>query len=689
MTVDAESRRAHRAAAARDRATASAQAPGYRRDIDGLRAVAILLVVVYHVWIGRVSGGVDVFLMISAFFLTGSFVRRMEAGKRLAVGSFLLSRFRRLMPAASVVLAATLGACWLLLPQTAWPQLWKEGWASLGYVQNWVLAADGVDYYAHDSALASPLQHFWSLSVQGQVFVLWPLLFLLGALIVRWTKKSPTVVMAWLFGLVFVGSLAFSIWETADLQTFAYFDTRARLWEFAAGSLLALAVPRLRLNRFLRAALGWIGLAGIVVCGMVIDVRGGFPGYLALWPIVSAALVIVAGTRPQGEHPELGEFGPGRFLATRPVLFLGRDAYALYLVHWPVLILWLNVRERPQASFLDGLAIIAISLVLARLVTMFVERPLRLAGGQRGSVWRNAGVVLLCAVVVASVLVPWQILTTSKAAAEQAAYADEYTGAMGGDTARDGKGIPVIPIPGDDAGRWAELDEACSGRFASDIPEVQESCTQTSNADTAKHLVVVIGDSHANEFAGALQPVASERDWGIVMLMRPWCSLDKHEEGTEADGYCGGWQRAAMDKLIAIHPDAMFTIVTAAAPDSPDERVLNGIDEVIDEATAAGIPMYGVRDNPRSSIYNYYECAYNKEPCDFPLSGALAETNPAAPLADRIGLIDFTPWICPHGTCYTELGHVSVYLDNNHLSFPFVKSLAPALSGQLGDFLKP
>ncbi|MFD6697510.1 MULTISPECIES: acyltransferase family protein [unclassified Microbacterium] len=689
MTVDAESRRAHRAAAARRRAAANSQAPGYRRDIDGLRAVAILLVVVYHVWIGRVSGGVDVFLMISAFFLTGSFVRAMQAGRPLAVGSFLLSRFRRLMPAASVVLAATLGACWLLFPQTAWPRLWKEGWASLGYVQNWVLAIDGVDYYAHDSALASPLQHFWSLSVQGQVFVLWPVLFLLGALLVRWTKKSPTAVMAWVFGLVFAVSLAFSIWETADLQTFAYFDTRARLWEFAAGSLLALTVPRLRVNRLLRAVLGWIGLIGVAVCGMVIDVRGGFPGYLALWPIFAAALVIVAGTRPKGEHPELGELGPGRLLATRPVLFLGRDAYALYLVHWPVLILWLNVRERPEASFLDGLGIIAISLVLARLVTAFVEQPLRLPGGQRGSKWRNAGVMLLCVGIVAAVLVPWQQITTTTVTAQQATHVDEYTGAMGGDTAGDGKGVPVIPVPGDEDGRWAKLDGPCTGRFASDQPEVQESCTQTMNASNAKHLVVVIGDSHANEFAGALQPVAKERDWGIVMLMRPWCSLDKHEEGTEADGYCGGWQRAALDKLIEIHPDAMFTIVTAAAPDSPDERVINGIDEVIDEVTAAGIPLFGVRDNPRTSKYNYWECAVNKEPCDFPLSGALAETNPAASLGDRIGLVDFTPWICPNGTCYTELGHVSVYLDNNHLSFPFVKTLAPALDQQLGDFLKP
>ncbi|WP_439901632.1 acyltransferase family protein [Microbacterium azadirachtae] len=688
MTVDAESRRAHRAAAARRRA--GRQGPGYRRDIDGLRAVAILLVVVYHVWIGRVSGGVDVFLMISAFFLTGSFVRRMDAGRPLAVGSFLLSRFRRLMPAAAVVLAAALGACWLLLPESAWPQLWKEGWASLGYVQNWVLAADGVDYYAHDSALASPLQHFWSLSVQGQVFVLWPVLFLLGAMIVRWTRTSASSVMAVLFGLVFAGSLVFSVWETADQQTFAYFDTRARLWEFAAGSLLALALPHVRLPRIVRAVMGWIGLLGLIVCGMVIDVRGGFPGYLALWPIVSAALVIFAGTRPRDEHPELRDFGPGRFLAARPVLALGRDAYALYLVHWPILILWLTVRERPQASFLDGLAIIVLSLILARLVTMLVERPLRLPAGERGRPWRNVAVIALCIALVAAVLAPWQAITTAKAEAQKAAYAALYTGAAGGDTAADGKDVPLIPVPGaGDRERWSRLDEPCAGDFASEIAVVQESCTQTTDAAKAKHLVVVIGDSHANQFSGALRPVADERGWGVVMLMRPWCSLETHEEGSDLANYCDDWQRDATAHVLAMRPDALFTIITAATPDTPDERLIEGASDTVDRFLAEGIRVFGVRDNPRSAVDNRYECAVERHPCDFPVEQALAPENPAASLSDRIGLIDFTPWICPHGLCLTEMGHVAVYLDTNHLSYPFVHSLAPALSRQLGDYLKP
>jgi len=660
----------------------------YRRDIDGLRAVAILLVVAYHVWIGRVSGGVDIFLMISAFFLTGSFLRRMQAGMPIQAGRFLIGRFRRLMPAAAVVLAATLGVSWIMMPETMWPQLWKEGWASLGYVQNWVLAFDGVDYYAHDAALASPLQHFWSLSVQGQVFVLWALLFLLGALLVRWTRRSPTAIMSVLFGVVFAVSLSFSVYETETAQTFAYFDTSARLWEFAAGSLLALALPHLHVPRVLRAVLGWVGVLGIVVCGMVIDVQGGFPGYLALWPIVSAALVIVAGTRPRGEHPELRSLGPDRLLETRPVLAVGRDAYALYLVHWPVLILWLTWREETHTSIAGGLLVIMVSLVLARMLTLFVERQLRLPIGERGTVVRNLGVIGLCIALVAAVLLPWQIGTTVRNAQLQQQYAKTYTGAMGGDTAGEGGLIPLIPAPGaGDRDRWSRLDASCTGRFASKATLVQESCSQTRDAATAEHLVVVIGDSHANQFSGALRPVADERGWGVVMLMRPWCSLESYETGTESADYCDAWQRAAVSKVLSLKPDAVFTIITAASPDTADERLIDGAEDVVDTFTSAGIKVVGVRDNPRSAVTNYYECAISHQPCDFPVENALAEENPALALGDRITPIDLTPWMCPNGLCLTEMGHVAVYLDNNHLSFPFVKSLAPAVSKQLGDHL--
>ena len=679
MTVHRETRRA-------SRARAGSGAPSYRQDIEGLRAVAILLVVVYHVWIGRVSGGVDVFLMISAFFLTGSFLRRMRAGAPLAVGGFLLGRFRRLMPASSVVLAATLLASWLLLSQTSWPQLWRQGWASLGYVQNWVLGAEGVDYYARGSTLLSPLQHYWSLSIQGQAFVLWSLLFLLGALIARRTG-GPGAVMAVLFGLVFVASLAFSVVETSAQQSFAYFDTRARLWEFAAGSLLAIALPQLRLGRVLRAVLGWTGLVAIVVCGMVLDVRGGFPGYLALWPILGAVLVIVGGTRPPGDSGEQRDLGAGAFLTLRPVRALGRDAYALYLVHWPLLTLWLAVRKEPRPSLLEGLIIVVASLLLARLVTICVERPLRLRSGSNGGPWRNAAVIAGCVALVAAVLVPWQWGATSTAVAQQRAHKNVYLGAMGAPgTPPKSDPVPVIPgVNTPEPEKWTWLDGPCTGRFASSVDVVQESCRQTSDAATAEHVVVVMGNSHAQQLGTAVDAVAKKRGWGVVLVYRDWCLLDENEPGT--DTRCDEWQGAARDHVVEIHPDAVFLLATAASPDSPDEQVATGLDVVLDTFDAAGIPVVGVRDSPRSAVTNFFTCAVDRLPCDRPVAGVLAAENPALPYADRMRLVDFTPWICPDGTCYTVIGHIAVYLDMNHLSAQFLATLGPALDEQLKDFL--
>jgi len=227
----------------------------YRRDIDGLRAVAILLVVSYHVWFGRVSGGVDVFLMLSAFFLTRGFVRRMAGPAPVRPIRHLLGVFRRLLPAAAVTLVGILAVVWAVYPEAMRRSVAEQAWASLGYVQNWLLASESVDYYARTD-VPSPLQHFWSMSVQGQAFVLWVLLLWGCQVVVRRRGWSPDRVVGVVFGAVFAISFVYSVVRTASAQQLAYFDTGARLWEFAAGSLLVVALPHVRLGRVARTLVG-------------------------------------------------------------------------------------------------------------------------------------------------------------------------------------------------------------------------------------------------------------------------------------------------------------------------------------------------------------------------------------------------------------------------------------------------
>lgn len=649
-----------------------------RHDIDGLRALAVLLVVIYHVWLGRVSGGVDVFLMLSAFFLTSSFLRRLETGSGLGLARYWVRTFKRLLPASVVVLVAVLVATYLLLPENQWQTIWQQSWASLFYVQNWQLAATAVDYYAPHGALVSPLQHFWSLSVQGQVFILWPLLFALTALIVRLTRVRPRTVLFALFGAVFVASLAFSIIETSQQQELAYFDTRTRLWEFALGSLVALALPFVRLPRWARVVLGWCGLVALLVCGLVLDVRGGFPGYLALWPTLACAAIVLAGT-------EATRFGPGTLLSSRPLRRLGTWAYALYLVHWPVLIFWFAVTGRDSAGILAGTMLIVVSIALAYLLHRFVEDPLRSWKWVESTPRRGAAVILAAVLVVAVPLSAWQL--NERRVADLAQDIAIYPGAailIDGPTDALAQGVRPVPLPTALDAEWVALDSVCEGPLTPRDELLLGSCLQTLPYSPAKPTVVVVGDSHAQQFMGALLPLADEDDWNVVALLKGGCSF-----GVD-NGKCPEWSEASLEYVLDLHPEAVFTVGTAAEPDGPAEQLVPGFGRVLTELTRVGIDVIAVRDNPRFSD-NRYECALelgaDADECRVALEDALAAENPLDAVAsiDGVHTVDLTPYICPDELCSTVIGNVYVYLDNNHLTGTYAATLSPMLRSQLTE----
>ncbi|MFB6609598.1 acyltransferase family protein [Agromyces sp. NPDC056379] len=645
---------------------------GRRDDIDGLRALAVLLVVVYHVWLGRVSGGVDVFLMLSAFFLTLSFTRRLESGNPLGIGRYWIRTFKRLLPASVVVLVAVLAATALLLPPTQWPTIWQQSWTSLFYVQNWQLAATAVDYYAPHGALVSPLQHFWSLSVQGQVFILWPLIFVLAGAVVRRSGRQVRTVLAVLFGAVMIVSLASSVAETALAQDFAYFDTGARLWEFALGSLVALALPFVNLPDWARVALGWGGIAALFMCGLVLDVRGGFPGFLALWPTLACAAVVLGGTRPT-------RYGPGRLLASPPLRRLGTWSYALYLVHWPVLIFWFAITGRNSAGLLSGMAIIAVSICLAYLVHRLVEQPVRAWRWADVTPRRGVAVIVAAVLVVAVPLTYWQ--ANEQQRAEELSRIGDHPGAevlAGGFPDGFAASTPAVPLATALDAEWIALDGPCTGAFVPEDPELEGSCTQSIGAPSDAPTIVVVGDSHAEQFMGALLPITEEEEWQVVALLKGGCPFAVDE------GKCSVWSEAALRYVVELAPEAVFTIGTAAEIDGSGEQLVPGIMRVLDEITDAGIDVIAVRDNPRYSV-NRYECALANGPdhsaCQVAVSDALADPSPLDDVAWMSGVhpVDLTPYICPDDVCIAVVGNVYVYLDDNHLTGTYATSLAPML----------
>ncbi|MCT1775960.1 acyltransferase family protein [Brachybacterium sp. p3-SID957] len=684
--------------------------PVFRRELHGLRALALMLVAVYHIWLGRVSGGVDVFLFLSAFFLTGTFVRRLDAGRPLAVPRYWLHTFKRLLPPAAVTILATLAATWWLLPPSIWPTVMQQSAASIGYVQNVLLVFQEVDYQARDAGASSPLQHFWSLSVQGQAFLLWPLLFLLAVPLARRGKAVRRPLLG-LMALIVAASLTWSIIETASNQPVAYFDTGARLWEFAAGSMLALALPWIDRHtgarrpedetapRFgtQRAMLGWAGLIALLACGVLVDVSDQFPGWIAIWPLTGAAAVVIAG------HTGT-RWGVDRLLSTRPAAFIGDISYALYLVHWPLLVLWLHASQQERAGLLDGLVVLAGSILLAWVLTRAVDAPVRRSRRLEARPWRALAVVATSVALVVGAAGGWWLTLTGSEPERPTVSANPEVAT---DEVATVSSHSIRPYGWQLGSQWPDLPERCDGPWAPEKQFRHVHCQQLLPADsTAQETIVVVGSSHARQFIPALVPWAEQSGAQIVNLTMDGCEFLL---GTERTPYCTGYDEYALSYIDAVRPSMVLTTVTRTQADSAEEVMPAGTDTGVQMLLDRGIDVIAVRDTPRWGS-DRYECAERvitggSSPADADLAcGAeveqrLAITNPAASLAGlsargpsdappadagEVTLVDLTAQVCPDGRCAPVLGDTYVYLDDNHLTRLFVESaLEPVLRNEL------
>ena len=338
-----------------------------RRDIQALRAIAIIAVVLYHSWPGVAPGGqvgVDVFFVVSGFLITGMLVREAAASGTINSPRFYLRRATRLLPSAIIVLA-------FCVVMTAWVrdrgdqrQFFAEIIGSALYSQNWIqLFGDGA---------TTPMQHFWSLAVEEQFYLVWPALIVLAVVLARRFAKDGTASIAIVLGVVTALSFAYCVWQTGQDHAVAYYSTFARAWEFGVGGLLALAPVGLWMQRpRLRAALSWAGLAVILGSVLIAADQETFPGIVAAVPVLGTAAVIAAGTTGVA-------WGPDRLLSLAPVQWLGGISYALYLWHWPVIAFAPYVTRVPSESWFMVI-LLALAVTLAWATTRWIETPIRVA----------------------------------------------------------------------------------------------------------------------------------------------------------------------------------------------------------------------------------------------------------------------------------------------------------------------
>ena len=649
----------------------------FRPEIQGLRSLAVLMVVTYHIWFGRVSGGVDIFLLLSAFLMTLQFVGRYQQGRPMMLVKHWLHLFRRLLPAAVVVIIATLAASSVLLPPTRWLDMIAQGWASLFYAENLLLQSRAVDYFASDQGSASPFQHFWSLSIQGQVFILWPVIFALTAFAARRYRLRYRVLLAYVFAAIFLVSLISSIVLTASNQPRAYFDTGARLWEFALGTLVALLLPGLRLSGLARIILGWLGLAGMILCGIVLNVQAAFPGIAALWPTLAAAFVIAAGQTGS-------RAGADRLLGSPALVRLGNNSYALYLWHWPVLVLTLAWTGLEHAGWLLGGIIIAVSLLLASVTTRFIEAPWREwkwpEVRRRRAVLAVAACLLLGAAPMAAARWHVDTVNTPPTPFGTGAYpgANAINAGQIAATKQDVPYLPTLSVLEDD---WPVFDgKGCKGLSTS---EDGLNCDNGRGSASPAKTVVVLGNSHAHVWSTPLLELARKYNWHIIDRTKGFCPLSTVDDPPQSPG-CPAFNRRIVDDVISLRPDAVVTTTTRSRYSEQGEVLDPSWAEVAKRLNDGGVPVVGIRDNPRFTE-RVPECVMrnngNTAACDTdqaPNYQPVPPTDAIAPGLPGTAFLDFSDKFCAQGKCPVVIGNVLVYKDDNHVSATYMKTLVPA-----------
>jgi peptidoglycan/LPS O-acetylase OafA/YrhL len=648
-----------------------------RPDLQGLRAVAVLLVLGYHLWPQRLTGGfvgVDVFFVLSGFLITGHLVAEAERTGRIGLREFWARRIRRLLPAASIVLAASFLLMLALVPQSLWQRSVVEIGASALYAQNWVLLGASVDYLGAENT-PTLVQHFWSLSVEEQFYLVWPLLVVL-AIALRPGRRSVAAVLA----LVFAGSLAYSV--TAGESS--YFDTAARAWEFAAGGLLAL-LPARPLPRPVGFVLGWLGIALVVWSALAFSGQTPFPGWAALVPVFGTVFAIHAGGAG-------GRFGAGRLASSRPLVAVGDHSYGIYLWHWPLVVVTPFLIGGPL-SLPAKLGVVVVTLVLA-IATRRVEQRVRVAP----MLARPRRVYGLAAASLAVLLVTtgatWGALGAGTAAAADRAVADfETLPCYGAEALADDSCAAPFAAPDGMASAFAAVDK---GPLGLPCDSVTADWCEFGDLSDPERSVVVIGNSHAGHLVAGLEQYGLDHGWKITLMRKTGCTgVSTAAQTAETHPDCVAWSQRVLDEVrtdagvdavvIATNNDAAQYLVSGGADTATVEAVRANVSANLASLVAAGKAVLAVGDVPRLDS-PAPECVdlhrRDYDPCSVPRARGEEHGNivaEASRLTPGVGFESLLPYLCDSARCHVVIGGVVVYIDEHHLSASYSRSLGPYL----------
>ncbi len=691
----------------------------FRADIEGLRAVAVVAVVLFHAAVPGVGGGfvgVDVFFVISGFLITGLLWREVSSVGTVGLRRFYGARARRLLPASAAVGVVIMTGAAALSPILQSRSVFGDGIASALYVSNYRFIAQGADYLG--IAVPSPFQHYWSLGVEEQFYLVWPALIIGMAWLIRHARRRNEALAAsskrpYLVVLVLVAAISFalSLVFTRALPPMAFFSLPTRAWELAVGGLVALTAGQWRrLPASVAAIAGCAGLGAILLACTRLGPATPYPGTAALLPVLGAALVIGAGCAAPAQ-------AVGRVLAVGPMRAIGRVSYSWYLWHWPLL--QVVPASATAHSLVQRLTAVLLSLGLAVLTLRFIENPLRFAAPLRRSANRSLAVGGAATATAASVgvaLLVWMpvpvgrgpaapALTITAAPPPTGSSMDAYDAAVQHAFAQvqaavaasvELKAVPsnLNPPLAGVVGEFKALH--LNGCLRDPFQGGQPECATGDTASTTT--VALVGDSNAAMWNPAFQQIAAQRRWRLETLAKASCPLLDLSTINRVNGgvytQCEQWRGQVITRFQAEHPRLVVVTmsrsygagISGTGLTSYDSAWIDSLNRLVQQlrGTGAHVLVLGPIPDPQSIVPDCLTGHLDDAAaCSSPNSKAVSQPGTAAEsAATKAGggqYADLTELFCTADRCPVIVGNTLVYMDEAHVTLEYSRLLAPVM----------
>jgi peptidoglycan/LPS O-acetylase OafA/YrhL len=610
-------------------------------QIQGLRALAALLVTLFHAkWVSGGFIGVDIFYVISGFLITGLLIREIERTGTINFKEFYARRFKRLLPTSFFVLAVTAVFSWLLIPATMRSSLGRDIIAAALYVSNYLFAWWQADYQNLD-ATPSPVIHYWSLAVEEQFYLLWPLLILLFFMVA--TKLKKKIALTALVAAVTALSFVFSIYQTETSPIWAFYSLPTRAWELGLGALLVL-LPPIKTKKLV----GLLGFIFVIASAFIFNETTAFPGLNAVLPVLGTVMLIAT---INSWPPFLNDVANSRLFQ-----WLGEISYPLYLWHWPLLVLPSTYFARPLAVYERIIAIFA-TIVLADLTHRFIEEPFRKKKILPTLVFKQSAVITLVSVLIGTII----IFTSSDRI--------NVSGINGAVSLAQIKARPLV------------YEDGCHANYA----ETKSDACEYAKLDSQKTMVLY-GDSHAAQWFPALAEIASRSGYKLVSLTKSACpSVDvvRSDQGAFKMSRCKKWREDSIQRIMKMKPDVlvMSSFQYFAQPrqfqdrdkwwDDGQRKLLAQVKNASPNLIYLTDTPHPARDIPACLANNSIsQCNKTERSKDLSISG--------------FEVIDPNSWLCSR-TCPAVKDGVVAYRDASHISVDIAIALIPRLTQALRD----